>query len=81
MSTTRPTARSLSATWATGSGTSLPVVWSVISHMNVRLGIFPDCSCCWNTGSHWSTRYWSGIDSWKFGKQTSVIACSDGMSD
>ena len=45
VSITRPTARSLSATWATGTGTVelllTPVapVWSVINHMNVRLGI------------------------------------------
>ena len=63
VSITRPTARSLSATWATGYGTvewSLtPVVpvWSVISHMNVRLGIRPRCSCRLNVGSHSSTRY------------------------
>ena len=43
--------------------------------------MLPVCSCCLNTGSHSSTRYWSGIESWKFGKHGSVIACSDGMSD
>ena len=82
-STTRPTARSLSASSATGSGSPepAPAVWSVISHMNVRPGIFPVCSCCLNIGSHMSTRYWSGILSWKFGNHgSSDLLFSEGMS-
>ena len=49
--------------------------------MNVRLRHRAGCSSCSEYGSHWSTRYWSGIVSWKFGKHGAEIACSDGMSD
>ncbi len=61
--TIRPTARSLSATSATGYGSPVPTpaVWSSGIQIISRLGTVPAFSCLANSCCQTSVRYWSGM--------------------
>ena len=65
----RPTARSLSATSATGSGSPVPTpaVWSSGIQIRLRLASLPVFSLCANDCSQMSARYWSGMSRSKAG--------------
>jgi hypothetical protein len=75
VSTILPTARSPSATCASGS--AVPPVWSLESHIMLKLaGPF-----CWKSCFQISYRYMSGIAVSNGGDRWSEMAFSDGITE
>lgn len=82
VSTMRPTARSLSATWASGVMPPgvVPAVWSFITHSMFSAGRLPFFTYPAKSLPNIAARYWSGMLRSKLGKFGLVTAASDGMS-